>query len=142
MLVSAVLKIIRVQLYKLWHGSYFTIPYFYSFTMYSLRGTWSVGFADWFGLWVVFYVYDEWFMGKLRGSLDFLHATVTLNAWTQRTSNILVDGERNLFKSIIQRCLLVSYNMIISDCSSFVFEVPITSRARRYDPSVEPAPKR
>ena len=139
---SAVLKIIRVQLYKLWHGSYFTIPYFYSFTMYSLRGTWSVGFADWFGLWVVFYVYDEWFMGKLRGSLDFLHATVTLNAWTQRTSNILVDGERNLFKSIIQRCLLVSYNMIISDCSSFVFEVPITSRARRYDPSVEPAPKR
>ena len=46
--VSAVLKIIRVQLYKLWHGSYFTIPYFYSFTMYSLRGTESVGFADWF----------------------------------------------------------------------------------------------
>ena len=54
----------------------------------------------------------------------------------------LVNGERNLFKSIIQRCLLVSYNMIINDCSSFVFEVPITSRARRYDPSVEPAPKR
>ena len=77
----------------------------YSFTMYSLRGTWSVGFADWFSLWVVFYVYDEWFMGKLRGSLDFLHATVTLNAWTQRTSNILVNGKRGLIKSIIQICL-------------------------------------
>ena len=52
----------------------------YSFTMYSLRGTWSVGFADWFSLWVMFYVFDEWFMGKLRGSLDFLHTTVILNA--------------------------------------------------------------
>ena len=52
----------------------------YSFTMYSLRGTWSVGFAGWFSLWVMFYVFDEWFMGKLRGSLDFLHTTVILNA--------------------------------------------------------------
>ena len=114
----------------------------YSFTMYSLRGTWSVGFADWFSLWVVFYVFDEWFMGKLRGSLDFLHTTSQKKSCTKRTSIILVNGEKNLIKSIIQRCLLVSYNMIINDCSSFVFEVPITSRARRYDPSVEPAPKR
>ena len=52
----------------------------YSFTMHSLRGTLSVGWADRFSLWVVFYVYDEWFMGKLRGSLDFLHTTVILNA--------------------------------------------------------------
>ena len=48
----------------------------YPFTMYSLRGTWSVGFAGWFSLWVMFYVFDEWFMGKLRGSLDFLHTMI------------------------------------------------------------------
>ena len=43
----------------------------YPFTMYSLRGTWSVGVTGWFCLWVVFYVFDEWSLGKLRGSLDF-----------------------------------------------------------------------
>ena len=86
---SAILKIIRVQLYKLWHGSYFTIPYFYSFTMYSLRGTWSVGFADWFSLWVVFYVYDEWFMGKLRGSLDFqVKGFIRLSAYNSQTKRL------------------------------------------------------
>ena len=52
------LKIIRVQLYKLLYESYFTIP-LYSFTMHSLRGTLSVGWADRFSLWVVLYVYDE-----------------------------------------------------------------------------------
>ena len=65
----------------------------YSFTMYSLRGTWSVGFADWFSLWVMFYVFDEWFMGKLRGSLDFLHTMIKHYKQifgTKRTSYILV----------------------------------------------------
>ena len=93
-------------------------------------------------LWVVFYVFDEWYLGKLRGSLEFLHISVKHISWMKRTSTILVNGEKNLIKSIIQRCLLVCLNMIINDCSSFVIEVPITSRARRYDPSVEPAPKR
>ena len=114
----------------------------YPFTMYSLRGTWSVGVTGWFCLWVVFYVFDEWFLGKLRGSLDFLHTIIKHKSWMKRTSTILVNGEKNLIKSIIQRCLLVCLNMIINDCSSFVFEVPITSRARSYDPSVEPVPKR
>ena len=71
--------------HKMTHTMMLVYP-MYPFAVYSLRGAWSVGFADWFGLWVVFYVYDEWFMGKLRGSLDFLHTTVTLNAWTKRTS--------------------------------------------------------
>ena len=36
----------------------------YPFTMYSLRGTWSVGVTGWFCLLVVFYVFDEWFWGS------------------------------------------------------------------------------
>ena len=48
----------------------------YPFAVYSLRGTWSVGFTGWFSLWVMFYVFDEWFMGKLRGSLEFLHTII------------------------------------------------------------------
>ena len=86
------LKFTRVQLYKLLSESYFTIP-LYSFTMHSLRGTLSVGWADRFSLWVVFYVYDEWFMGKLRGSLDFLHTMIKHYKQifgTKRTSYILV----------------------------------------------------
>ena len=73
--------------------------------MHSLRGTLSVGCADRFSLWVVFYVYDEWFMGKLRGSLDFLHTIIKHKSWMKRTSTILVNGEKNLIKSIIQICL-------------------------------------
>ena len=95
----------------------------YPFTMYSLRGTRSVGVTGWFCLWVMFYVFDEWFLGKLRGSLDFLHTIIKHKSWMKRTSTILVNGEKNLIKSIIQRCLLVYLNMIINDCSSFVFEV-------------------
>ena len=76
--VFCCLKFTRVQLYKLLSESYFTIP-LYSFTMHSSRGTLSVGWADRFSLWVVFYVYDEWFMGKLWGPIDFLHTTVILN---------------------------------------------------------------
>ena len=76
---SAVLSLQEFSYMKLLYESYFTIP-LYSFTMHSLRGTLSVGWADRFSLWVVFYVYEEWFMGKLRGSLDFLHTTVKLNA--------------------------------------------------------------
>ena len=127
--------------HKMTHTMMLVYP-MYPFAVYSLRGTWSVGFAGWFSLWVMFYVFDEWFLGKLRGSLDFLHTIIKHKSWMKRTSTILVNGEKNLIKSIIQRCLLVSLNMIINDCSSFVFEVPITSRARSYDPSVEPAPKR
>ena len=122
------------------HGLTHTMKY--PFTVYSLRGTRSVGVTGWFCLWVMFYVFDEWSLGKLRDSLEFLHTITKIGSWTKRTSTILVNGEKNLIKSIIQRCLLVSFNMIINDCSSFVFEVPITSRARSYDPSVEPAPKR
>ena len=145
--VSAVLKIIRVQLNKIRYEihlceSQLTHTMKYPFTVYSLRGTRSVGVTGWFCLWVMFYVFDEWFLGKLRGSLDFLHTIIKHKSWMKRTSTILVNGEKNLIKSIIQRCLLVYLNMIINDCSSFVFEVPITSRARSYDPSVEPAPKR
>ena len=58
-------------------------------------------------LWVVFYVFDEWFLGKLRGSLEFLHILIKYKSWMKRTSNILVNGEKNLIKSIIQRCLVV-----------------------------------
>ena len=65
--------------HKMTHTMMLVYP-MYPFTMHSLRGTLSVGWADRFSLWVVFYVYDEWFMGKLRGSLDFLHTTVILNA--------------------------------------------------------------
>ena len=81
-------------------------------------------------------------LGKLRGSLEFLYILIKYKSWMKRTSYILVNGEKSLIKSIIQRCLLVSLNMIINDCSSFVCEVPITSRARSYDPSVKPVPKR
>ena len=48
----------------------------YPFTMYSLRGTRSVGVAGWFCLWVMFYVFDEWSLGKLRDSLEFLHTMI------------------------------------------------------------------
>ena len=72
---SAVLSLQEFSYIKLLYESYFTIP-LYSFTMHSLRGTLSVGWADRFSLWVVFYVYDEWFMGKLRGSLNFLHTMI------------------------------------------------------------------
>ena len=58
-------------------------------------------------LWVVFYVFDEWFLGKLRGSLEFLHILIKHKSWMKRTSNILVNGEKSLIKSIIQRCLVV-----------------------------------
>ena len=146
--VSAVSKSIRVQLNKIRYEihlceSQLTHTMKYPFTVYSLRGTRSVGVTGWFCLWVMFYVFDEWSLGKLRDSLDFLHTTIKNKSCTKRTSIILVNGKPNLIKSIIQRCLLVYLkNMIINDCSSFVIEVPITSRARRYDPSVEPAPKR
>ena len=69
---SAVLSLQEFSYIKLLYESYFTIP-LYSFTMHSLRGTLSVGWADRFSLWVGFYVYGGWFMGKLRGSLDFQH---------------------------------------------------------------------
>ena len=113
-------------------------------TYYYVFITWtrSVGGAGWFCLWVVFYVFDEWFLGKLRGSLEFLHILIKHKSWMKRTSNILVNGEKNLIKSIIQRCLLVYLNMIINDCSSFVFEVPITHRARSYDPRFKPCTKK
>ena len=61
--------------HKMTHTMMLVYP-MYPFAVYSLRGTWSVGFADWFSLWVMFYVFDEWFMGKLRGSLDFLHTMI------------------------------------------------------------------
>ena len=60
----------------------------------------------------------------------------------KRTSYILVNGEKSLIKSIIQRCLVVYLNMIINDCSSFVFEVPITHRARSYEPRFKPCTKK
>ena len=88
---SAVLSLQEFSYMKLLYESYFTIP-LYSFTMHSLRGTLSVGWADRFSLWVVFYVYDEWFMGKLRGSLDFLHTMIKHYKQifgTKRTSSIL-----------------------------------------------------
>merc|ERR1739842_30149 len=114
----------------------------YPCTMHWLRGRglWAVPAG--FCLWVVFYVFDEWFLGKLRGSLEFLHILIKHKSWMKRTSNILVNGEKNLIKSIIQRCLLVYLNMIINDCSSFVFEVPITHRARSYDPRFKPCTKK
>ena len=80
--------------------------------------------------------------GKLRGSLEFLHTIIKHKSWMKRTSSILVNGEKNLIKSIIQRCLLVYLNMIINDCSSFVFEVPITHRARNYEPRFKPCTKK
>ena len=90
--------------HKMTHTMMLVYP-MYPFAVYSLRGTWSVGFADWFSLWVMFYVFDEWFMGKLRGSLDFLHTIIKHKSWMKRTSTILVNGEKNLIKSIIQICL-------------------------------------
>ena len=59
--------------HKMTHTTKLVEP-MYSFTMHSLRGTLSVGWADRFSLWVGFYVYGGWFMGKLRGSLDFQHS--------------------------------------------------------------------
>ena len=44
--------------HKMTHTTKLVEP-MYSFTMHSLRGTLSVGWADRFSLWVVFYVYDE-----------------------------------------------------------------------------------
>ena len=114
----------------------------YPFAMYSLRGRGLWALPAGFCLWVVFYVFDEWFLGKLRGSLEFLHILIKHKSWMKRTSNILVNGEKSLIKSIIQRCLVVYLNMIINDCSSFVFEVPITHRARSYDPRFKPCTKK
>ena len=65
----------------------------YPVTMYSLRGTWSVGVTGWFCLWVMFYVFDEWFLGKLRGSLEFLHTTIKHKSWMKRTSTILEESD-------------------------------------------------
>ena len=72
--ISFDMKVVGVS-HRLTHTMILVYP-MYPFTMYSLRGTWSVGFAGWFSLWVMFYVFDEWFMGKLRGSLDFLHTMI------------------------------------------------------------------
>ena len=113
----------------------------YPFAMYSLRGRglWAVPA----GLSVGCVLRIRWVvLGKLRGSLEFLHILIKHKSWMKRTSNILVNGEKNLIKSIIQRCLLVYLNMIINDCSSFVFEVPITHRARSYDPRFKPCTKK
>ena len=51
------MKIVGVS-HRLTHTIMLVYP-MYSFTMHSLRGTLSVGWADRFSLWVVFYVYDE-----------------------------------------------------------------------------------
>ena len=51
------MKIVGVS-HRLTHTIMLVYP-MYSFTMHSLRGTRSVGLADWCSLWVVFYVYDE-----------------------------------------------------------------------------------
>ena len=71
----------------------------YSFTMYSLRGTWSVGFAGWFSLWVMFYVFDEWFMGKLWSKLGTgSHGIWTLPCFCGQTvSKMIAPFQRSPF---------------------------------------------
>ena len=60
----------------------------------------------------------------------------------KRTSYILVTGEKSLFKSIMQIFCSFLLNMTSNDCSSFVYDLPMISRARSYDPRFKPCTKK
>ena len=98
--------ILSTQEFGILRAHTYELAPFYPFTADSIVSVVSDVSACWRVCFPCF-LFDEWFLGNLRGLLEILLTLFKYKSWMKRTSYILVNGEKSLFKSIIQRCLLV-----------------------------------